>query len=112
MLTLLLCTAGAVLAAVPSVKLNNGVMMPAMLWGSGGSTQENATSTRPAVAMAIKAGFPGIDAANHYHNQVGVALGVKDSGVARDKLQGHCYNDTLAAFAQNLVQLDTAVVDI
>jgi len=80
--------------------------------------------------MAIKAGFPGIDAANHYHNQVGVALGIKDAGVARDKLwietkvepcghsiitpvrQGHCYNDTLAAFAQNLVQLDTAVVDI
>ena len=43
-------------------------------------------ASRPAVAMAIKAGFPGIDAANHYHNQVGVALGIKDAGVARDKL--------------------------
>ena len=60
--------------------------MPTMLWGSGGSTQENATSTRPAVRDALQQGFPGIDAANHYHNQIGVALGIKDSGVPRSKI--------------------------
>ena len=32
---------------------------------AGGSTQENATSTRPAVALALTTGFPGIDCANH-----------------------------------------------
>ena len=45
--------------------------MPTMLWGSGGATQENATSTAPAVADALRAGFPGLDCANHYHNQRG-----------------------------------------
>ena len=54
-----------------TVLLNNGVRMPTMLWGSGGATQENATSTAPAVADALRAGFPGLDCANHYHNQRG-----------------------------------------
>ena len=54
-----------------TVLLNNGVRMPSMLWGSGGATQENATSTAPAVADALRAGFPGLDCANHYHNQRG-----------------------------------------
>ena len=164
---------------VPTVRLNNGVDMPMMLWGSGGSTQENATSTAPAVRDALIAGFPGIDCANHYHNQVcvcvcvcvcvrvlrasasaycvsapvhdgnltyvfaasfcpydillqvGVARGI---AMARPSLPhdpwlqtkvepcghsiitpvrpGHCYNDTLAAFEQNLVQLNVSSVDL
>lgn len=47
-------------ADVPTVALNNGIRMPAMLWGSGGPTQENATSTQAAVKLALQAGFPGI----------------------------------------------------
>jgi|EP00037_Helgoeca_nana_P023255 2,5-diketo-D-gluconate reductase A len=118
---------------VPTVKLNNGVKMPMMLWGSGGETQENATSTAPAVRDALITGFPGIDAANHYHNQVGVARGIamaKASGslkhtpwlqtkvepcghsIITPVRSGHCYNDTLAAFEQNLEQLDVSIVDL
>jgi diketogulonate reductase-like aldo/keto reductase len=119
----------AALAAL-AVTLNNGVVMPTMLWGSGGPTQENATATAPAVRDALLAGFPGIDCANHYHNQVGVAEGVASSGLDRASIflstkiepcghsritplyEGHCYNESLAAFDQNLAQLGTDYVDL
>ena len=114
----------------PFVTLNNGVELPVLLWGSGGETQENSTSTAPAVRDALRAGFQGIDTANHYHNQVGVAAGIAESGVPRDQiwlqtkvepcghslitpvLEGHCYNGTLFAFEQNLQQLDVPQVDL
>jgi hypothetical protein len=48
MATLAAATTGVAVnkPTVPTKTLSNGVMMPAMLWGSGGSTQENATSTQ------------------------------------------------------------------
>jgi len=36
-----------------TVTLNNGLIMPTMLWGSGGRTQENVTSTIPAVRVGL-----------------------------------------------------------
>ena len=119
-----------VAAANTSILLNNGIEMPTMLWGSGGATQENATSTAPAVRDALNAGFPGIDCANHYHNQKGVAAGIQLSSVSRSDIflltkvepcgnsritplyEGHCYNQSLAAFDENLVQLETSYVDL
>lgn len=118
-------------AHVPTIRLNNGVMLPTMLWGSGGETQENATSTEPAVRDALITGFPGIDCANHYHNQVGVARGVAMAraslkqapwiqtkvepcghSIITPVLPGNCFNGTLAAFHQNLEQLNLEVVDL
>ncbi len=70
------------------------------------------------------------DTANHYHNQVGVARGIADSGVPRGAfwlqtkvepcghstitpvLEGHCYNGTVGAFQQNLQQLNVPQVDL
>ena len=124
-----------VLAApdIPSVSLGSGVRLPMALWGSGGATQENATSTEAAVAVAVSGGvgFPGVDCANHYHNQDGVARGIARSGTSRGSVwlttkvepcnnggfitpvrPGHCHNDTLAAVAQNLRQLGTDTVDL
>lgn len=112
-----------------TVRLNNGVHMPLVLWGSGGPTQENQTSTEIAVKLAVSAavGFPGVDCANHYHNQAGVARGIASSGTPRSALWlttkvepcGHskvhvfnCYNDTIKVFKENLVQLNTPVVDL
>jgi diketogulonate reductase-like aldo/keto reductase len=101
-----------------------------MLYGTGGAhTQENVTATIAAVALAVSkdVGFPGIDGANHYHNQDGVAKGIALSGTPREKLwmqtkiepcghsivrHGHCYEDSLAAFTQNLEQLNTSYVDM
>jgi len=127
-LALSLCHCGLALDT-PSVRLNNGVEMPVMLWGSGGATQENSTSTRKAVSDALNTGFPGLDCANHYHNQRGVALGIHDSGLRRKiwlqtkiepcgnsritpLYEGHCFNQSLAALEQNLKQLQVDQVDL
>jgi diketogulonate reductase-like aldo/keto reductase len=116
--------------ASPTVLLNNGVLMPIILWGSGGSTQENSTATASAVRDALQAGFPGIDCANHYHNQDGVARGIALSGVPRSAIwlqtkiepcghslitpiyQHHCYGQSLKAFDDNLHELATDQVDL
>ena len=122
---------GVLLAAseIPSVVLNNGIRMPSVLWGAGGPTQEKGPETVAAVTLAVGAGvgFPGIDNANHYHNQAAVAAGIAASGTARNSLwlqtkvepcghsivrDGHCYEDTLAAFDQNLAQLNTSSVEL
>ena len=113
-----------------TITLNNGVQIPTMLWGAGGATQENATATAPAVRDALLNGFRGIDSANHYHNQVGVAKGIEMSGIARADIfiatkiepcgnsritplyEGHCYNESLAAFDDNLKALNTSYVDL
>ncbi len=73
---------------------------------------------------------PYADTANHYHNQVGVARGIAESGVPASAfwlqtkvepcghstitpvLEGHCYNGTVGAFQQNLQQLNVSQVDL
>lgn len=129
MLQLLVASRAVISSGVPTAKLNNGVEMPLILWGSGGSTQENATTTEAAVALALSGdvNFPGVDCANHYHNQQGVASGIAKSGKKADEVwvqtkvepcghsvvrNGHCHNDTLKAFEQNLKQLNMKVVDL
>jgi 2,5-diketo-D-gluconate reductase A len=117
------------LSDTPVVVLNNGLSMPQIVYGTGGPTQENQTSTEAAVAVAVspQVAYQGLDCANHYHNQEGVARGIAKSGTKREALwlqtkvepcghsiirDGHCFNDTLAAFEQNLKQLNTLVVDM
>ena len=113
-----------------TITLNNGIEMPIVLYGSGGAhTQDNVTATAIAVALALSPliGFLGVDGANHYHNQIGVRDGVAASGTPRSKLwlqtkvepcghsivrEGHCYDDTIASFAQNLQQLNVDAVDM
>jgi diketogulonate reductase-like aldo/keto reductase len=60
----------AFLVAFQTVKLPNGVDMPVILLGTGASTWSNNTSTEQSVSDGLVAGFPGIDGANHYSNQV------------------------------------------
>ena len=86
---LLLVVAAAASSSTAYVKLNNGVMMPALIYGSGGAhTQDNVTGTTIAIAKAVSSsiGFKGVDMANHYHNQIGVRDGIKMSGTPRSKL--------------------------
>ena len=61
---------------VPTTKLSNGVEMPVMVLGVGASTWRNNTATAQSVLDGLVAGFPGIDTANNYRNQVGVAQGM------------------------------------
>lgn len=128
LLLLPLLSATASVPGVPTILLNNGVDMPQMLWGSGGPTQENSTSTAVALELALKVGFTGVDTANHYHNQDGVALAIARSGktdvwitskvepcgasIITPVRQGHCYQDTIKAFQQNLEQLQVSQLDL
>lgn len=109
----------------PTVQLRNGVKMPLILLGTGASTWSNNTSTEQSVSDGLIAGFPGIDGANHYANQVGVAAGIADArkkGLTGDIwitskvegcgdasnspiINGNCFNDTLKMFDLNLQQL-------
>jgi 2,5-diketo-D-gluconate reductase A len=71
----------------PYVKLNNGLLMPSILYGSGGAgTQDNVTGTAIAVAQAVSSaiGFKGVDMANH----VSVAIA---KFIARAKLALSCF---------------------
>jgi diketogulonate reductase-like aldo/keto reductase len=132
--------AAAVMAAAvnsfPTTTLRNGVEMPTMLLGTGAATWNNNTSTELSVTAGLLAGFPGVDTANHYRNQVGVAAGVaaaRRQGVAgkiwlQTKVEGcgnsiasvdgvdvlppSCYNDTLAVVDQNLKLLNVETVDL
>ena len=118
-------------AVVPkTITLNNGVEMPTILYGSGGAvTQDNVSATATAVAIAVSSavGFPGLDCANNYHNQVGVAQGIANSSTSRKDLwlqtklppcghsnirNGHCFEDSLRVFNENLQQLSTDYVDL
>lgn len=64
---------------VPTVTLSNGVEMPAVLFGTGTDTWLNDSSTAEAVLNGLLAGFTGIDCANHYRNQRGVATGLRQA---------------------------------
>lgn len=128
---LLACCLAAAMAVVPkTVTLNNGLRMPAIIYGSGGAvTQANVSATATAVALAVSSsvGFPGIDCASNYHNQVGVAQGIAASGTKRNEIwlqskippcghsivrDGHCFEDSLRAFDQNLKELATEYIDL
>jgi len=123
--------AATVCAATPrTVRLSNGLSMPTIIYGSGGAvTQDNVSASATAVALAVSSavGFPGIDCANNYHNQVGVAQGIAASGTPRADIwlqtkippcghsnirHGHCFEDSLKVFDQNLQQLDTDYVEL
>lgn len=68
---------------VPTVKLNNGTLMPQL--GFGVWQVPDAEAER-AVATALEAGYRSIDTAAVYGNEAGTGRGVAASGVAREEL--------------------------
>lgn len=99
------------------IKLNNGVEMP--LLGFGTFRAEGKDSSR-SVREAIDAGYIHIDTALIYGNEEGVGRGIKDSGISRDKLfvttklwisdQG--YDSSLKAIEKSLKNLQLDYVDL
>jgi 2,5-diketo-D-gluconate reductase A len=67
----------------PSIRLANGVEMPAV--GLGTSPLNDRDSER-IVAAALDAGYRLIDTAENYRNEVGVGRGIRASGVDRDEV--------------------------
>jgi 2,5-diketo-D-gluconate reductase A len=68
------------MSAVPSIKLNNGVEIPQLGFGT---FQIPPSETRSATLEALRAGYRHIDTAEMYGNEREVAQAVRDSGVPR-----------------------------
>jgi len=109
-------------ADVPSVRLNNGVLMPAI---AAGTWQYSPAVAEQSVHDAFAAGFNHIDTALDYKNQIGVgkALSAKPRSsyflttkVPGCGLQGisfeQCHADTQKAYDEDLKQLGLDYVDL
>jgi 2,5-diketo-D-gluconate reductase A len=101
-----------------TVKLNNGVEIPIL--GFGVFQITDPAECERSVVEAIQAGYSHIDTAASYQNEEAVGRGIKQSGVAREKLfittklwiQSHGYEGTIKAFERSLKRLQLDYIDL
>jgi diketogulonate reductase-like aldo/keto reductase len=101
-----------------TVKLNNGVEIPIL--GFGVFQITDPTECERSVVDAIQTGYSHIDTAASYQNEEAVGRGIKQSGVAREKLfittklwiQRNGYEGTLKAFENSLKRLQLDYIDL
>jgi diketogulonate reductase-like aldo/keto reductase len=101
-----------------NVKLNNGVEIPMIGYGVFQITDP--IECERSVVDAIQAGYRHIDTAASYQNEEAVGRGIRQSGVAREKLfittklwiQSNGYEGTLKAFSNSLKRLQLDYVDL
>jgi diketogulonate reductase-like aldo/keto reductase len=101
-----------------TVKLNNGVEIPIL--GFGVFQVTDLAECERSVIDAIQVGYNHIDTAASYMNEEAVGRGIKQSGVAREKLfittklwiQSTGYEGTLKAFERSLKRLQLDYVDL
>jgi 2,5-diketo-D-gluconate reductase A len=101
-----------------TVKLNNGVEIPIL--GFGVFQVTDPTECEISVVDAIQTGYSHIDTAASYQNEEAVGRGIKQSGVAREKLfittklwiQSNGYEGTLKAFERSLNRLQLDYIDL
>jgi 2,5-diketo-D-gluconate reductase A len=101
-----------------TVKLNNGVEVPIL--GFGVFQITDPAECERSVVDAIQTGYTHIDTAASYLNEEAVGRGIKQSGVAREKLfittklwiQRNGHEDTLKAFENSLKRLQLDYIDL
>jgi diketogulonate reductase-like aldo/keto reductase len=101
-----------------TVKLNNGVEIPVL--GFGVFQITDPAECERCVVDAIQTGYSHIDTAASYMNEEAVGRGIKQSGVAREKLfittklwiQSNGYESTLEAFENALKRLRLDYIDL
>jgi 2,5-diketo-D-gluconate reductase A len=101
-----------------TVKLNNGVEIPIL--GFGVFQITDPAECERSVVDAIQTGYRHIDTAASYQNEEAVGRGIKQSGVAREKLfittklwiQGNGYEGTIKAFERSLKRLQLDYIDL
>ncbi|MGI6223111.1 MAG: aldo/keto reductase [Prevotella sp.] len=99
------------------VRLNNGVMMPAIGFGV---YQVPPTETERVVSDALEVGYRMIDTASSYMNEEGVGSAIRQSGLKREDLfittklwvQDYEYEDALKSFDLSLKKLGLDYVDL
>lgn len=100
------------------IKLNNGVEIPIL--GFGVFQIADAAECERSVVDAIEVGYTHIDTAASYQNEEAVGRGIKQSGVAREKLfittklwiQSNGYEGTRKAFDRSLNRLQLDYIDL
>lgn len=101
-----------------TVKLNNDVEIPIL--GFGVFQIADPAECERSVVDAIQAGYSHIDTAASYMNEEAVGRGIKQSGVAREKLfittklwiQSNGYEGTIKAFERSLKRLQLDYLDL
>ena len=101
-----------------TVKLNNSVEIPIL--GFGVFQITDPAECERSVVDAIQTGYNHIDTAASYQNEEAVGRGIKQSGVAREKLflttklwiQSTGYENTLKAFERSLKRLQVDYLDL
>jgi len=101
-----------------TVKLNNGVEIPIL--GFGVFQITDPAECERSLVDAIQAGYSHIDTAASYRNEEAVGRGIKESGIAREKLfittklwiQRNGYEGTLRAFEDSLKRLQLDYIDL
>jgi len=101
-----------------TVKLNNGVEIPIL--GFGVFQITDPAECKRSVVEAIQTGYRHIDTAASYQNEEAVGRGIKQSGIAREKLfittklwiQRNGYEGTLRAFEASLKRLQLDYIDL
>ena len=100
-----------------TVKLNNGVEMPAIGFGV---YQIPAGDTERCVSDALEVGYRMIDTAASYFNEKQVGDAIRHSGLKREEIfvttklwvQDHEYDDTLRAFDLSMKKLGLDYLDL
>jgi diketogulonate reductase-like aldo/keto reductase len=105
------------MATVPTLALNNDVVIPQLGFGVW---QVPSEGTAKAVRTALDAGYRSIDTAAAYRNEAGVGEAIRSSGLPRQDLfvttklrnsdQG--YDPALRAFDASLIELGLDYVDL
>jgi 2,5-diketo-D-gluconate reductase A len=101
----------------PSVKLANGVAMPAL--GLGTSPMNGAEAER-VVASAIEAGYRLFDTAENYGNEASVGKGIRASGIDREEVfvttkfnaKWHGFDQVQQAFTNSAERLGLDYIDL
>ncbi|AIS60706.1 aldo/keto reductase [Listeria ivanovii] len=101
-----------------TVKLNNGVEIPILGFGTFQITDPSEAET--AVKEAIKAGYRHIDTAQSYMNEEAVGRGIVSSGVDRKELfittkiwvENTSYQGVISSFERSLKRLGLDYVDL
>jgi len=100
-----------------TAKLNNGVEIPLLGFGTWGLTAKKAYQ---AILWALEKGIRLIDTATIYGNEKRVGLAIKDSGIPRDEIfittkvwnDAQGYENTLKAFEESILKLKVSYVDL
>ena len=114
---LIIC-GGITMALTDTYKLNNGVEIPVV--GFGTWQTPDGDVARESVKTALEVGYRHIDTAAAYGNEVSVGQGIKESGVNRHDIflttklwnDSHGYEATKKAIDLSLQKLDTDYLDL